>query len=737
MAKINILPAKVYNRIAAGEVVDRPYSVVKELVENAIDAGATDIQIIIEQGGKQLIRVIDNGCGIARDDLQSAFLPHATSKIAQAEDLDNILTLGFRGEAVASIAAVSKMSIISKTEDGECYMLDCVGGEMGEIVQTAGSNGTEVSVEVLFFNTPVRRQFMKSDRAEETDITNCVSRFILNRPNIAFTYYADGKKVLQSFGGGEEEAIVGVYGPSILQNCYQIKAEKHGIKIRGYIGNQNFSKPNKSYQSVFLNGRHVVNATISAAVSGAYNSYLMKRQYPFYVLYIDVPTQIVDVNVHPNKSDVRFADNQMIYGCIYTVIAAVLDGQSKALEYVVPSKFTNTPEPAPVSVVAPVVAEEFAPLSVSTPTVAPTKMDLPFSEVEASEEDEEDQKPSPRSKIGYRSTLLDETPKSPVLMQVDREISADMDSDALTKVPGVELPAVEVEKKVSMEGRKGFFPAESIPEFTGQLVTEEEQRARGLFKKCDRIEAAQHLQKTLFPNAHFEPTILRFDSSSKKKEKPAETVDVFEENKRYLAQLDAENGATRIEVQDCRYVGKLFNTYLMYERKDDVFIIDQHAAHERLIFDKLRKQMESRSVAKQPMLLPYELRLNAFESAFIEERMDDILALGFDITKGENCFLITAVPVDLQSMKIDVFFNEILGDISGFRAIKLADLLKDKLAMAACKAAVKGGMDITQAEIDRLFEMIDGNMGLKCPHGRPVVTKISRTELEKMFKRKL
>ncbi len=542
----------------------------------------------------------------------------------------------------------------------------------------------------------------------------------------------EGKDRPLHSGGGEEEAIVGVYGPSILQNCYQIKAEKHGIKIRGYIGNQNFSKPNKSYQSVFLNGRHVVNATISAAVSGAYNSYLMKRQYPFYVLYIDVPTQIVDVNVHPNKSDVRFADNQMIYGCIYSVIAAVLDGQSKALEYVVPSKFTHTPEPVPMSVVSPA--------AVDTPAVAPTiveesaKIELPFDDVE-SEEDEA--KPAPRSKIGYRSTLLDETPKSPVLMQVDKEIAADMDSEALTKVPGVELPAAEVEKSVSMEGRKGFFPAESIPEFTGQLVTEEEQRARGLFRKCDRIEAAKHLQKTLFPNAHFEPNILRFESSSKKQEKPVETVDVFEENKRYLAQLDAENGATRIEVQDCRFVGKLFNTYLMYERKDDVFIIDQHAAHERLIFDKLRKQMETRTVVKQPMLLPFELHLNAFESAFIEERMDDIQALGFDIAKGENCFLITAVPVDLQSIKIDVFFNEILGDISGFRAIKLADLLKDKLAMAACKAAVKGGMDITQAEIDRLFEMIDGNMGLKCPHGRPVVTKISRTELEKMFKRKL
>ena len=338
MSKINILPAQVYNRIAAGEVVDRPYSVVKELVENSIDAGATEIEIYVENGGKQLIRVVDNGSGIARDDLQAAFLPHATSKISKADDLEHILTLGFRGEAVASIAAVSKMTITSKVSGENCYRLSSDGGKLGEITEAAGENGTDVRVEMLFFNTPVRLGFLKSDKSEETDITNFVSRFILNRPNISFRYFVNGKQVLQSFGGGEEEALVGVYGASTLKECYKIDAEKHGIRIRGYIGNQNFSKPNKTYQSVFLNGRHIVNTTISAAISNAYMSYLMKRQYPFYVLYIDVPTEIVDVNVHPNKADVRFADNQIIYGCIYSVISSVLDGNSKALEYLVPEK---------------------------------------------------------------------------------------------------------------------------------------------------------------------------------------------------------------------------------------------------------------------------------------------------------------------------------------------------------------------------------------------------------------
>ena len=344
MAKINILSSQVYNRIAAGEVVDRPYSVVKELVENAIDAGATEIEIYVENGGKQLIRVVDNGVGIERDDLHSAFLPHATSKISKAEDLDTIMTLGFRGEAVASIAAVSKMTITSKVKDGKCYSLSCNGGEMGTISETSGANGTDVSVEMLFFNAPVRLKFLKSDKAEETDITTFVSRFILNRPNICFTYYVNGKKVLQSFGGGLEEALVCVYGASVRAQCIEIDAEKHGMRIRGYIGNQNFTKPNKSYQCVFLNGRYVLNGTISSAIHGAYASYLMKRQYPFYVLHIDLPPEVVDVNVSPNKTDVRFVDNNVIYGCVYSVISAVLDGKAGALEYIVQSA-TPTVEP--------------------------------------------------------------------------------------------------------------------------------------------------------------------------------------------------------------------------------------------------------------------------------------------------------------------------------------------------------------------------------------------------------
>lgn len=690
MGKINILPAKVYNRIAAGEVVDRPYSVVKELVENAIDAGATEITIFVEQGGKQLIKVVDNGCGIEREDLQSAFLPHATSKIARAEDLERVVTLGFRGEAVASIASVSKMTITSKTENGKCYSLHSDGGVLGEVTEAAGENGTEVSVEMLFFNTPVRLGFLKSDRAEETDITNFVSRFILNRPEIAFTYYVNGKKVLQSFGGGMEEAMISVYGAATLSECYRIDAEKHGVRIRGYIGNQNFSKPNKTYQSVFLNGRYIVNTTISAAVGNAYAAYLMKRQYPFYVLYIDVPAEIVDVNVHPNKADVRFADNQIIYGCIYTVLVSILDGQTKALEYIVPTEQAGA---------IPLKTEEKK--SLKTEKIAKTEV-------------AEEKKAN--TTFGFATLTYEEA---------RQEIAAHKPLPS-APIRQAALPFEDVEPQ-----DKGFVPMERIGEFEEQPRVPTEPKKTG-----KNTTDAEKLHKK-FPDLFFERQVLRVDDPAyEKAEKEGKTEDFFAENKRFLEELDAKAKQNRIDVSTCTYAGKLFNTYLLYERKDEVFIIDQHAAHERLIYNRLREQMQNRCVAQQTMLLPYTLEVNAFEGAFLTERLQDIRDMGFSIeADGENVFKVTAIPLDLQSIDLRSFFNDILGDISGYRSIKLVDLLKDKLATAACKAAVKGGMDLTQAEIEALFALMDGDMGLKCPHGRPVVVKLTKTELEKMFKR--
>ena len=709
MAKINILPAKVYNRIAAGEVVDRPYSVVKELMENAIDAGATEISIYVEKGGKELIRVIDNGCGIAREDLHSAFLPHATSKIEKAEDLDNILTLGFRGEAVASIASVSKMTITSQVEGGKCYQLSSSGGELGQITETSGEKGTDVKVEMLFFNAPVRLKFLKSDKAEETEITNYVSRFILNRSDIAFTYYCDGKKVLQSYGSGMEDAVVSVYGASVIRNCFKIDAERHGVRVRGYIGNQNFYKANKSYQSIFLNGRYIVNATISAAIGNADSSYLMKRQYPFYVLHVTVPTEIVDVNVHPNKSDVRFADNQVIYGCIYRIISIVLDGQTQALEYIVPDSLPAAEKP--VKEVVQMTAFDFSQI---TEEMSADEM--------AKEVVQPEKSTTEKNNFGF-ATLSYE--------QAKKEIEKALPRYADKKYSG-EVPFEEV--------NKGFTPNAEIKPY----IPIKEDYAPEREYTPDRY-GAEKLHK-FFPDLFFERNRMIIEDPDRdkyhegeegdEKSVAGEEYDCFAENKRYLEELDKKNKQNKINVSSCVYAGKLFNTYLLYERQNEVFIIDQHAAHERLIFNRLREKMQNRETVQQPMLVPFTMTLNAFEMGFIRERMSDIAAMGFEISEsGENEIAVSAIPIELQKIDLNSFFHDILGDINTFRSITLEDLLKEKLASAACKAAVKGGMDLTAEEIEALFVLMDGDMGLKCPHGRPVVVKITKTELEKMFKR--
>ena len=332
MSVINLLSSKIYNRIAAGEVVERPSSVVKELVENSIDAEAKNITIEIVSGGIASIKITDDGTGIEKSQLKKALLAHATSKISSVKDLDNIMTLGFRGEALASIASVSKIKIVSKPEFQETgASIYAEGGNIEEIIDCGAVNGTEITVDNLFFNTPAREKFLKSVRAEESEISVTVARFIMGNPNIDFKYIADGKVIFQSFGDGFESAVAQIYGIETIKNCFYVDTVKNGLKISGYIGKQNFYKGNRSYQSIFVNGRYVVNQTISSAISNAYTPYLMKRQYPFYILNLTLPTEIVDVNVHPNKLEVRFSNNQIIYGSIYSVLSKILDGSQDAL----------------------------------------------------------------------------------------------------------------------------------------------------------------------------------------------------------------------------------------------------------------------------------------------------------------------------------------------------------------------------------------------------------------------
>lgn len=630
MKKINILTKSVYNKIAAGEVVDRPYSVVKELVENSLDAGANDIEVHIEQGGKQLIKVLDNGSGIDRDDMRAAFFPHATSKISKAEDINEILTLGFRGEALASISAVSRVELTSVTEGNPAYKVCCEDGNIGAVNVSALEKGTEICVRDLFYNVPARAKFLKTDKKEENDITSLVTRFILGKPDVAFRYFVDGKLTLQSDGSGFDDAVARIYGAKTIARCYKINASEGSIKIRGYISDQNYLKPNKTYQTTFLNGRYIINNVISNAVARGYSAYMMKRQYPFYVLNIEVDPKFIDVNVHPNKMDVRILNDHSLFSFIYTILTEVLDGHASAVRFIAESsrmpeiKSTNTPN-----------REDG--LTQGNKPVMSSSRQFNFSSIQPS-------RPS-----------ADGKPVKKYYDPFEEELLFDC-------YPKKEQPVISVSSPV----------------------------ADGAWQD-KRLEEAQ-------------------------------------ERVKYEQQM--------IDYESCKYKGNLFNTYLIYEICDTVYIIDQHAAHERLIYDRLREKIRDRNINRQLLLSSFLLTTTPEEHEFIEKNARLISNLGFTINPfGVLSYRIDTVPADLQHIDIEEFFNDLLSDIKDLSEIKLEEVLKDKIAMTACKHAVRGGKELTADEVDVLFRQLKGNMGLKCPHGRPICVSLEKKDLEKMFKR--
>lgn len=624
MSKINLLSSKIYNRIAAGEVVERPCSVVKELVENSIDASANQITIEIENGGVSSIIVTDNGGGIEKSELKKALLPHATSKISQISDLDAISSLGFRGEALASIASVSKITITSKPKNQDFgATISSDGGNASEVFDAPFADGTEIAVRNLFFNTPVRAKFLKTERSEENEITGVVSRFILGNPYISFKYYADGKLVLQSYGDGFESAMVKVYGSSIINDCFYIDTEKNGIKVNGYFGKHYFTKANRSFQTVFINGRSVINQTISSAIGNAYASYLMKRQYPFFVLSITVPSETVDVNVHPNKTEVRFMNNQIIYGSIYSVVSKVLDGTSEALNIVLDKK---SPETA-------------------------------------------------------------------------KENNIDKNLDFIN-------------------GINNDYVRHNAPNVSTKICV------------SDRVNSLS-IDEEVFSN--------------QAKENEKSSVDIFAENKAYIEKIERERAEKiRAEKEQCvmpidkelSFIGQALNTFLIYEDGNDLYFIDQHAAHERILFDKFNQALKESDIPTQPLLIPYILNVSNDEYEFVFNKLNVLKEVGVDIEEfGRNAFKISALPAFIVEINLETFFKSLLSDIDNLKNITSNDLLMEKIAKKACKSAIKSGDKLSETEVKGLWKMLGGNLGLKCPHGRPIAVKITRTEIDKWFKR--
>ena len=641
MAIINILDKSIFNRIAAGEVVEKPASVVKELVENSIDAGATNITVEITNGGIKKIRVTDNGCGMDINNLPKAFLPHATSKISCLDDLDKIGTLGFRGEALSSIASVAKITAISKVNNNETgSKIYIEGGEVVEVSEIGCVDGTSISVEDLFYNVPARAKFLRKPKTEESEITNLITRLILANPTKAIKYVVDGKTIYHSTATGLKDAIYTIYGASAIESLIPVNYTYQGIiEVEGFIGKPSYTKPNRTYQTVIINGRYISNKTISTAIFNAYEPYIMKSCFPFFVCHVKLPLDKVDVNVHPNKLDVKFENNNLIFGAFYNPISEILHNLSTQVR-----KFESAePETA-------------------------TEPVIDYSELKQISETE-----------GKQFNVNDSNNQTETVTFTSLD-----DDEPETELK--ELTLSDIEQKLNSSLNSYLNNSEATFEAKSSPVSE----------NLVNIATNEHI----FSQA-----------------------DMFED--------------VKVDLNTVKIIGICFNTYIIVENNSSIYFIDQHAGHERLLYDKFKASFENSQLATQTLLVPYIVNTNHLESNFMNNNLETFKNLGFEIEPfGINSFKVSSVPVLLKDISLNQFFNNVLKDITVNLNITKSDILKDYLERTACRSAVKANDILSKSEVQTLLNMLnDSNQVLLCPHGRPIIIEVTSKEIEKWFKR--
>ena len=651
--KINLLDSSIYNLISAGEVVENPASVVKELVENSIDAGASNVSVYIEDGGIKSIEVVDDGLGIKKEEIGKTILPHATSKISSQEDLYTISTLGFRGEALASISAVAEVEINSKYYEEDFASRLYSKNGITEITDSAHAVGTSIKVSNLFFNTPARYKFLASKTTEEGYVTKLMFKLILANPNIAINYYVDGKLTYASSGEGLKSAVEAVFLPKIANSFIEVEETpgEDNVRITGYISPADVFKNNRNFQIVILNGRIITDQTISATIHNAYGSRLMSRCFPIYVLNIVMPFDEVDVNVHPNKKEVRFQNARKVYGKIYRTILRVLEGY----------EIQKT-----------------------------QKLVADFSEF--SQEKEENL--AKREPIG--------------------EENSDRGAEKLEK------PKMTFEDALSLVRGKAFnVNVMSESSVVGAPIITKNPKIEGEFSYDFSFSTKKSAEIDTF-------------TPEKKEEKPS----VFIQE---LPNISLEKELA-VDVKNYTVVGQFFDTYLAIECNEKIIFIDQHAMHERILFDNLMESFKNRAVSVQPMMIPYVFEGSVDEIGAILENKETLLEMGFEIEPfGVNTIRISSVPL-LLADKLDLsrLFTDIAEEIKMGKLSTLRDLGKDKLATMACKAAIKGGKALDNEQIEMVMKYFnEGNMPLQCPHGRPTAIVYTKKEFEKLFRRRV
>ena len=750
--QISVLDQSTIDKIAAGEVVERPASVVKELVENAIDAGASAVTVEIKGGGISFIRITDNGSGIARDQVPLAFLRHATSKIRQVEDLASISSLGFRGEALSSIAAVSQVELITKPHEdlmGTRYVIE--GGREKGLEDVGAPDGTTFLVRNLFYNTPARAKFLKTPATESGYISSFIEQLALSHPYISFKYIQDGKTKLHTSGNDNlREVIYQVYGREITRELIEIHdvSPDGEMEISGFIGKPTVNRGNRNFENYYVNGRYVKSKVLMKAIEDAYHTYTMQHKYPFTALVIQIRGDDVDINVHPTKMEVRFSRQEEVYRQVFQTIRQALQQKELIPEVSVSddsSKSSGQKEPPEKKAPHANGAEPFEIHRRQMEAAARGRnVNLPFSRT--SRTGGTDRMPdadlrSSRSDAAVPgSPLHTEMEKAPIVsgrepaaegnipttdganrMTVENTHAASAPNQAepenMRTAPGTNQAA---EEKTPTTGAGGSSPAQ--PETTGEghplnrsMPPEKTEPVR---QQADTRQPQPMLRETgSYQTASPEPR--------EPEEKPVQ-MELFD------GKLLSQEARSRH-----RIIGQVFDTYWLVQMEDKLYIIDQHAAHEKVLYERIVAQIKRREVTSQLMSPPLIISLNLQEQEKLKRYLDVFASLGFEIEAfGGNEYSIRSVPQNLYGLTRREMFTEILDHLDDNPSDATLEVLSDRLATMACKAAVKGNTSLSAQEARALIdELLELENPYTCPHGRPTIISMSRYELEKKFKR--
>ena len=693
MGKIVLLDDSTINKIAAGEVIERPASVVKEIVENSIDAGATNITVEIKNGGISYIRVTDNGKGIMQDDMEIAFERHATSKIRSADDLDDVKSMGFRGEALASIAEIAKVELISKTAQNG-YRVLIEGGKVLESSEYGCPNGTTITIENLFFNTPVRYKFLKKDFTESGYIEDVITRIALVHPEIAIRLVNTGKTIVQTSGNGDLKSVIyNIYGKDIAENLINIDYEYEGMRVSGVIGKPVISRSNRTNQLFFVNKRYVKDKTLSGAAEQGFKGFITIGKHGFLILNIDMDPHLVDVNVHPAKLEVRFQEDNKVFKAVYH---AIKDGLSNV------DLVANT------------------------------------SSIDGIDHPEKNNNEKPETfnflnNTSFRDAIKPIERTSEIKSQVANSVDEKFE-DVMSRINKIQN-MINITNKVEpkTETTEAQIPEEKIVE---NKTYETQNSAINL--ENTKSEDAEKIDETQFMDMYekmFGTAVKKNEVSEKVEDEVKEfqpitkndNISVFEDNTEYKLQ------------PEYKYIGIAFNTYIIIEIKQDLYIIDQHAAHERIMYEKIKKNYYNENDKdSQLMLLPDIITLTNKEMGIYKDNREMFRKAGFMVDEfGENTIKLSGVPTILLDLETKELFLEALDEINTVARTARQEIEEKFIATVACKAAVKAHMVLERQEVEALLnELLVLPNPFTCPHGRPTAIRMTKNDIEKKFSRR-